>query len=519
MSADQATVYRAKPSVFSRRGDIQIKRIICCAAKNRRQYNNMVDTMCTKPKPYCFVLMPFSKEFDDVYNLGIRASCSQVGAYCERVDEQIFQGTILERIYNQIAKADFIVADMTGRNPNVFYEVGYAHALDKPTILLTQDANDIPFDLRHFPHIVYQRRITTLIDELTRRIRWFVENPKAGSHVGRIEIDLYLGQYNLSGGEAICTVDIEQDCFLDIRVENTSGRTLRLGDYGIGVIAPTTYLFDSERNPARLTDGRNMYMLSNLPVLFPGCSASVYSRFEGLPERGGRDRIIFRVFTDAGSRDYPLAIERQCDPIARQRLLTRAVHGSEKECNAALLALAEIWPDDDTHQFVLSRTEDAPQASCRRAALEVLVENWPNEDAFQLVKRCYREDPNMDCRLLALKLLARVFPGESTSDLLRAAVANAPTQEVRGLAFSLLGGLHSEFGRMIATTHCDGGGPYMDPLKPIPAAHIRATAERASVSPPDIDTVLTSLKAHLRWDIEIGLKTDTQAPAAESVTE
>ena len=72
-----------------------------------------------------------------------------------RVDEQIYQENMLSRIYNQISKADLIVADVTGKNPNVFYEVGYAHALGKKTILMTQDTDDIPFDLKHYPHIVY----------------------------------------------------------------------------------------------------------------------------------------------------------------------------------------------------------------------------------------------------------------------------------------------------------------------------------------------------------------------------
>jgi nucleoside 2-deoxyribosyltransferase len=100
----------------------------------------------TLPKPFVFVLMPFDKKFNDVYQLGIQKACDDVGAYAERIDEQIFGESILQRIYNQIAKADVVVADMTGRNPNVFYETGYAHALGKNVILLTQNANDIPFD-------------------------------------------------------------------------------------------------------------------------------------------------------------------------------------------------------------------------------------------------------------------------------------------------------------------------------------------------------------------------------------
>lgn len=134
----------------------------------------------TAPKPFVFVLMPFDAAFDDVYQLGIKRACEDAGAYAERVDEQDYQGSITQRIYNQIAKADAIVADMTGRNANVFYEVGYAHALGKHVIMLTQDAEDIPFDLKDYPHIVYEGRITDLIPELTRRVRWAME------HLGQV---------------------------------------------------------------------------------------------------------------------------------------------------------------------------------------------------------------------------------------------------------------------------------------------------------------------------------------------
>src|SRR5215469_12463470 len=85
---------------------------------------------------------------------------------------------ILLRLYNQINKADLIVSDMTGRNPNVFYETGYAHALNKKVILLTQAADDIPFDLKHYPHIVYSGKIAFLKDELQRRVQWYLAQPE-----------------------------------------------------------------------------------------------------------------------------------------------------------------------------------------------------------------------------------------------------------------------------------------------------------------------------------------------------
>jgi hypothetical protein len=111
---------------------------------------------------FAFVLMPFDNTFDDIYKLGIQQTCKDNNVLAERVDEQIYSETILERIYRQIDACDFIIADMSGRNPNVFYEVGYAHAKGKLCTLLTQSTEDIPFDLRHHRHIVYDGSITKL---------------------------------------------------------------------------------------------------------------------------------------------------------------------------------------------------------------------------------------------------------------------------------------------------------------------------------------------------------------------
>src|ERR1035438_2210812 len=113
-----------------------------------------------RPKKFVFVLMPFNKDFDDIYLYGIKQSCNDIQVYCERVDEQIFTESILDRVLNQISKADILIADMTDRNPNVFYEVGYAHGIGKKVILLTKNENDIPFDFKHFPHIIYKNKIS-----------------------------------------------------------------------------------------------------------------------------------------------------------------------------------------------------------------------------------------------------------------------------------------------------------------------------------------------------------------------
>lgn len=123
-------------------------------------------------RPFVFVLMPFRSDFEDVYRLGIKQTSENLGLRAERVDEQLYEEPMLERIYHQIKRADIIIADMTGQNPNVFYEVGFAHAKNKLCILLTQDASDIPFDLKQHRHIIYGGSITNLKEELNKNLQW-----------------------------------------------------------------------------------------------------------------------------------------------------------------------------------------------------------------------------------------------------------------------------------------------------------------------------------------------------------
>src|SRR2546430_15128697 len=137
--------------------------------------------MSTLPKPFVFVLMPFEASFNDIYKFGIKGAADDVGAYAERLDEQIFHEGMLDRIFNQISKADVIVADMSGRNPNVFYEVGYAHALGKIVLLLTQNADDIPFDLKHRQHTVYGGSIDVLRRGLLPELQWAIAPPRTNT--------------------------------------------------------------------------------------------------------------------------------------------------------------------------------------------------------------------------------------------------------------------------------------------------------------------------------------------------
>jgi hypothetical protein len=152
------------------------------------------------PKPFAFVMMPFNQDFDDVYQLGIKPACQDAGYYCQRLDEQVYDGIMLDRIYNQISKADLIVSDVTGKNPNVYYETGYAHALGKRVILVTKNIGDIPFDLNQYHHINYGNGIAILKAELTRRASYFLQHPEAPSSSPLDELRLVVNGTKFDSG-------------------------------------------------------------------------------------------------------------------------------------------------------------------------------------------------------------------------------------------------------------------------------------------------------------------------------
>ncbi|NQE54353.1 hypothetical protein C5S29_12235 [ANME-1 cluster archaeon GoMg3.2] len=96
----------------------------------------------------CFVIMPFSPEYELVYRQVIKPAAETFGLKVLRADDIYSPGVITEQIKAAIHQSRICIADVTGKNPNVLYEVGIAHTLDKSTILLSQSVEQIPFDLR-----------------------------------------------------------------------------------------------------------------------------------------------------------------------------------------------------------------------------------------------------------------------------------------------------------------------------------------------------------------------------------
>jgi len=103
-----------------------------------------------------FTVMPFSERTLKVWESGIRAACRALGWQCLRADMINTPGFVVPQVYDSINSADLVIGEMSDRNPNVFYEIGFAHALGKPTVLLAASSDDLKaFDTQGFRHFLH----------------------------------------------------------------------------------------------------------------------------------------------------------------------------------------------------------------------------------------------------------------------------------------------------------------------------------------------------------------------------
>lgn len=103
----------------------------------------------------CFVIMPFREPINSYYKSIIVPAIIEAGLKPLRADEITEPGAIVQQIWTGIRAAKVCVADLTGQNSNVMYELGLAHALHKPVVSLVQSMDDVPFDLKHLRQVVY----------------------------------------------------------------------------------------------------------------------------------------------------------------------------------------------------------------------------------------------------------------------------------------------------------------------------------------------------------------------------
>lgn len=262
----------------------------------------------TTPKPFVFVLMPFKDEFRDVYEVGIKQACTDAGAYSERLDEQIFEERMLERIYNQIAKADVIVADLTGQNPNVFYEVGYAHALGKRTILLTQRSEDIPFDLKHYNHIIYGGRIAEMKKELETRVRWMIANPREAAPRSD-GLQFYVHGEPIEPGSTVLWNWHAGTMWGLIDVYNVGSTVIAPKEFRLGLV-PSAAISSFELTGVQLPSGKILYHLPRIEEeIFPDGWASISFSFEAAFTDFPMTAVL-KVFSGGLRREIEFQIDR-----------------------------------------------------------------------------------------------------------------------------------------------------------------------------------------------------------------
>jgi len=124
----------------------------------------------------CFVMMPFGTWFDRYYQEIYIPAIKDAGLEPIRADELFNTGSVVEQIWEQIGKARILLADLTDKNANVFYELGLAHAAKKPVVFTSGKVEDVPFDLRHLRVIVYEVREPDWASKLRKLITDYLRN-------------------------------------------------------------------------------------------------------------------------------------------------------------------------------------------------------------------------------------------------------------------------------------------------------------------------------------------------------
>jgi hypothetical protein len=131
----------------------------------------------------CFVMQPFADPYGGYYEKIFKPAIEKAGLTPVRADNEIFgTGKIIDQVWRGIQEATVLIAELSTRNANVFYELGLAHALEKPVVLISSNESDVPFDLHHIRVIYYDLKDpfwgAKLIDKISENIRSALTNPE-----------------------------------------------------------------------------------------------------------------------------------------------------------------------------------------------------------------------------------------------------------------------------------------------------------------------------------------------------
>lgn len=191
----------------------------------------------------CFVIAPIGRpgseerqRSDDVLNGLIKPAAESVGFRLERADQIEESGLITTQVVRRLVEAEMVVADLTGRNPNVFYELAVRHAARKPVVQMITEGEDLPFDVKDVRTVAVPTggfaATQRCIQELATKIKSAYEEPTPPANPVSAAVDLHLlAQSGQPGSEALAEL-IERMSELRALVldspETGGGETLHL---------------------------------------------------------------------------------------------------------------------------------------------------------------------------------------------------------------------------------------------------------------------------------------------------
>lgn len=154
------------------------------SAEESSKYIDKLSTgVSVKSGESCFVMMPFASPIGDYYASVYKPAIEKAKLVPVRADNEIFgAGKIMDQVWSGINAASVLVAELTSKNPNVFYELGIAHALQKPVVLVSSNEDDVPFDLKHIRVIYYDKNDPfwgqKLLNKVAENIVSALKNPE-----------------------------------------------------------------------------------------------------------------------------------------------------------------------------------------------------------------------------------------------------------------------------------------------------------------------------------------------------
>lgn len=125
---------------------------------------------------YAFIAMAMNStdpDLEDVHD-AIKSCANDCGIMAERIDEDLRADRITDRIMESIKKAQFIIVDITSSKPNVYFEAGYAHGINKIPVYLAKSGTNIEFDIKDYP-VTFYKNLTELKSKLKEKLTFLTK--------------------------------------------------------------------------------------------------------------------------------------------------------------------------------------------------------------------------------------------------------------------------------------------------------------------------------------------------------